>query len=58
MVFSMIIYFIVAYLPFYAFERYFYPAVPFLIIFSAYSLVTIISKIYNNKHIKKTKELS
>ena len=45
-VLSMIVYFIVVYLPFYAFERYFYPAIPFVIIFAAYSAVCIKEKIY------------
>jgi hypothetical protein len=34
-IFATIIYFIAAYLPFYAFSRYFYPAMPFVIIFAA-----------------------
>lgn len=37
----MIIYFMVVYLPFYAFERYFYPAIPYLIIFAAYAFFNI-----------------
>lgn len=36
-VFATVIYFIAAYLPFYAFERYFYPAIPFLITFAVSS---------------------
>lgn len=42
--FSMIIYFIIMYLPFYAFPRYFYPAIPFLIIFAAYGVLNIKDK--------------
>ena len=41
---SMVIYFIVVYLPFYAFERYFYPAIPFVIIFAAYGVLNIKDK--------------
>lgn len=37
----MIIYFIVVYLPFYAFDRYFYPAMPYLIIFAASGFLNI-----------------
>ncbi|MFT8316157.1 MAG: glycosyltransferase family 39 protein [Clostridium sp.] len=40
----MILYFIVIYLPFYAFERYFYPAMPYLIIFAAYAFLNIKEK--------------
>ena len=49
MVFATIIYFIVVYLPFYAFERYFYPAMPFVIIFSAYGVINLIDRI-RSKH--------
>ena len=52
-IFSMIIYFIVAYLPFYAFSRYFYPAIPFLIIFAAYSIMNtkeFFLEKYHKKH--------
>lgn len=45
--FSMVIYFIIMYLPFYAFPRYFYPAIPFLIIFCAYGVLNIKDKILN-----------
>ena len=48
-VFSMVIYFIVVYLPFYAFMRYFYPAIPFLIIFAAYSVLNVKEKILKDR---------
>ncbi|MBC8060891.1 MAG: glycosyltransferase family 39 protein [Clostridiaceae bacterium] len=38
---ATIFYFIGVYLPFYAFGRYFYPAMPFVIIFAASSLIQI-----------------
>lgn len=44
-----IIYFIVVYLPFYAFGRYFYPAMPFVIIFSASSAIQIFDHYRLNK---------
>ncbi len=44
-IFAMIIYFIVVYLPFYAFERYFYPAIPFVIMFAAYGSMGLLEKI-------------
>ena len=44
-VIATIIYFIAVYLPFYAFGRYFYPAVPFVIIFAAYGVISIIDRI-------------
>ena len=50
LVFSMIIYFIVVYLPFYAFERYFYPAIPYVIMFASYGLISLIE---NKLAIKK-----
>lgn len=37
----IILYFMIIYLPFYAFERYFYPAMPYLIIFAAYAFLDI-----------------
>ncbi|MDP4094174.1 MAG: glycosyltransferase family 39 protein [Bacillota bacterium] len=42
--FSVIIYFIAVYLPFYAFSRYFYPAMPIVEIFAAYRLVEMLEK--------------
>lgn len=45
-VFFMIIYFVIVYLPFYTFGKYFYPAIPFLIIFVAYSVFTIKEEIF------------
>jgi 4-amino-4-deoxy-L-arabinose transferase-like glycosyltransferase len=42
MLFSTIVYFIVVYLPFYAFSRYFYPAMPLVIIFAASYLIKIL----------------
>ncbi|MDP4178204.1 MAG: glycosyltransferase family 39 protein [Bacillota bacterium] len=41
--FVTIIYFILVYLPFYTMGRYFYPAMPYLIMFSAESLGTVIN---------------
>lgn len=43
-IFMSIIYFILVYLPFFAFARYFYPAMPYVIIFAA-SYVVKLSKI-------------
>jgi len=62
-VFATALYFIIAYLPFYAFERYFYPAIPFMIAFAAYSstgLIINISKILikiKSKSFKKNLEI-
>jgi hypothetical protein len=50
-VFASLIYFIAAYLPFYAFERYFYPAIPFAIIFAASALIKIFDKIKSTRKI-------
>ena len=50
---SMIVYFVVVYLPFYSFPRYFYSAVPFLIIFVAYSILYIKEKIFKSLSIKQ-----
>ena len=44
LLFSMIIYFIVVYLPFYTCTRYFYPAMPYVIIFAAYGGLYISQK--------------
>jgi hypothetical protein len=43
LVIAAIIYFIGVYLPFYTMERYFYPAMPLVIIFAAYALVRLVS---------------
>ena len=48
LVISTTIYFIAVYLPFYAFGRYFYPAVPFVIIFAAYGVISLIDKARKN----------
>jgi 4-amino-4-deoxy-L-arabinose transferase-like glycosyltransferase len=45
MIIATIIYFIVVYLPFYAFGRYFYPAIPFVIIFASYGVINIIDRV-------------
>lgn len=50
LLFLTIIYFILVYLPFYTCARYFYPAMPYVIIFSAYGLLYFINK---NKLIKR-----
>ncbi|MCE7700234.1 MAG: glycosyltransferase family 39 protein, partial [Methanobacterium paludis] len=42
--FTAILYFIIVYLPFCTMSRYFYPAVPYLIIFAAYLIVNIVQK--------------
>ena len=47
--FGSILFFIGVYLPYFAFPRYFYPAIPFVIIFAAYSLTNLIDK----KKVKK-----
>lgn len=46
-----VVYFILIYLPFFTMSRYFYPVMPFLIMFSSYICVTIFKKILptNNK---------
>lgn len=44
-IFMSIIYFILVYLPFYAFSRYFYPAMPCVIIFAAAALLNIYEEI-------------
>jgi 4-amino-4-deoxy-L-arabinose transferase-like glycosyltransferase len=41
-----LIYFVVVYLPFYTMGRYFYPVMPYMIIFSSYCLVGICEKIF------------
>lgn len=45
LLFLTIMYFILVYLPFYTCARYFYPAMPYVIIFSAYGLLCFINKI-------------
>lgn len=42
--FMVIIYFILVYLPFFAMSRYFYPAVPYLLMFNAYFIINIAQK--------------
>lgn len=42
---ATIIYFIAVYLPFFTMGRYFYPAMPFVIMFTAYAVVNIASSI-------------
>lgn len=42
---TLIIYFILVYLPFYTMGRYFYPAMPYLIIFAAYFIISILKKV-------------
>lgn len=42
LLFLNIIYLILVYLPFYAFERYFYPAIPYVIIFAASFIIKLI----------------
>lgn len=51
---ATIIYFLVVYLPFYAFERYFYPAIPFVIILAAYGVINIADRVVKKPqlHIK------
>lgn len=44
---ATIIYFIVIYLPFYTMGRYFYPAMPLVIIFTSYAVVTLVSSLNN-----------
>lgn len=41
---AVIIYFVVVYLPFYTMGRYFYPAMPFMIILAAYFIVSVFNK--------------
>lgn len=47
LVIATIIYFIVVYLPFFTMGRYFYPAMPLVIIFTAYAVVNLGSSVYN-----------
>ena len=47
LVVATILYFIVIYLPFYTMGRYFYPAMPLVIIFTAYAVVNLVSFLYN-----------
>ena len=42
---ATIIYFILIYLPFYTMGRYFYPAMPLVIIFTAYAVVKVVSSL-------------
>lgn len=44
---ATIIYFILIYLPFYTMGRYFYPAMPLVIMFTAYAVVKLVSALYN-----------
>jgi len=44
---ATILYFIVVYLPFYTMGRYFYPAMPLVIIFSSYAVVNLSSSLYS-----------
>jgi len=44
---ATIVYFIVIYLPFFTMGRYFYPAMPFVIIFAAYTVANLGSFVYN-----------
>ena len=41
---TTIVYFVIVYLPFYTMGRYFYPVMPYMIIFSSYCLVTLYEK--------------
>lgn len=45
LIFATIIYFIVDYLPFMGMSRYFYPSMPYVIIFAAYGLIYLIEKV-------------
>ncbi len=45
---ATILYFILIYLPFYTMGRYFYPAMPLVIIFAAFAVVKIMSNLYNS----------
>jgi len=47
LVIATIIYFIAIYLPFFTMGRYFYPAMPFVIIFTAYAVVSLVSSLFN-----------
>lgn len=42
--FASIVYFILVYLPFYTMGRYFYPAMPYLLIFAAYFIINLLQK--------------
>lgn len=54
--FATIIYFILIYLPFFCFARYFYPAIPCVIIFAAYGIIRVMEsgKILLFKHLKRS----
>jgi len=47
LVIATIIYSIVVYLPFFTMGRYFYPAMPLVIIFTAYAVDNLVSSLYN-----------
>ena len=51
--FTVIIYFILVYLPFFAMSRYFYPAVPYLLIFDAYFIINIAQRFNIRSLLKK-----
>lgn len=46
---STIVYFVVVYLPFYTMGRYFYPVLPYIIMFSSYCLVSLGESILTKK---------
>jgi len=46
---ATIIYFVIVYLPFYTMGRYFYPVMPFVLMFAAYFIVNITYRLGNNR---------
>lgn len=57
LLFLTIIYFIVVYLPFFAFSRYFYPAMPFVIIFASSFIVNMYLFFSEDRNISRYKTL-
>lgn len=57
-VFATLVYFIAAYLPFYAFERYFYPGVPFAILFAASAVIKINDRYEITKKLKNITKIA
>lgn len=57
LLFLTIMYFIVVYLPFFAFSRYFYPAIPFVMIFAASFIVNLYLSFSNHRNVNTNKTL-
>lgn len=57
LLFLTIIYFVVVYLPFFAFSRYFYPAIPFVMIFASSFIVNIYLNFLNRMKVNRNNTL-